>query len=392
MHKNRPVVSEEYLGMPMDRRSAVLRVVGSGAALGGFCGGAFGQDKAVRVGTTLDMSGPQKVSGPEMLQGSKAFFNAMNRAGGVHGARIELVVKDDHSHVETAAANALAFQADPGVLALLHPLGTRQTAAIMDALQDLPIIGPMTGTTALRKKPSPNTFWVRASYDDEIEKLFSTAVTLGISRIGLIHPADPFGEALLAAFKASAERFKVQPTVIATTPNTGSTAVEAAAQAIAKAAPQVVIMGLVTAAAPHFIRALRASGGTSTVYGLSPSMGIYTLQELGDLAQGVGFSIVVPSPFAAKHEIVRRYQADMAASGFRDFSLGSLECYINAAVLAEGLRRAGPTPTRASLLLALERAGRFDLGGFPVQYGKGIREGSRFVDVAVMGRNGRFLT
>jgi branched-chain amino acid transport system substrate-binding protein len=61
---------------------------------------------------------------------------------------------------------------------------------------------------------------------------------------------------------------------------------------------------------------------------------------MGDLAKGLGFVIVVPSPYSTKFEIVRRYQADMLASGVKEFSLPSLEGYIDAAVLAEGMRRA----------------------------------------------------
>jgi len=47
-------------------------------------------------------------------------------------------------------------------------------------------------------------------------------------------------------------------------------------------------------------------------------------------ARGLGFSLVVPPPFAPMHEIVRRYQADMQASGNTEYSLTSREGCINA--------------------------------------------------------------
>lgn len=376
----------------MGRRRALKRLVGGGAAVVGMHGAVWAQAKTLRIGTTLDATGPEKANGLAMHQGSTAFFNAVNRNGGINGAKVELQLADDKFNVDAAKTNALAFRADPSVVALLHPLGTRQTAAMMDAFQDLAIVGPFTGTAGLRKKPSPNTFWVRASYDQEVEKLISTAVTLGINQIGLVHPKDPLGAGLLAAFNAACERHKVKPAVIATTPNTVSTEVEPAAQEIAKVSPQVVLMGLAAGAAPHFVRALRKAGGKSNVYGLSIAMSAQSIRELGELSHGVGFSIIVPSPFAAKYEVVRRYQADMTASGFTDFSLPSLECYIDAAVLAEGIRRAGGAPTRAAVIAGLEQLDTFDVGGLRVHYGKGVREGSRFVDVAVIGKDGRFLS
>lgn len=140
---------------------------------------ARAQGKTLRVGTTLDATGPEKANGLAMHQGSTAFFNALNRNGGLNGTKVELLFADDKFNVDAAKNNALAFRADPSVVALLHPLGMRQTVVMMVAFQDLPILGPFTGTAGLRKKPSSDTFWVRASYDQEVEKLISTAVTLG---------------------------------------------------------------------------------------------------------------------------------------------------------------------------------------------------------------------
>jgi len=82
----------------------------------------------------------------------------------------------------------------------------------------------------------------------------------------------------------------------------------------------------------------------------------------------------------------------MQASGFTDYSLPSLEGYIDARVLAEGLRHAGSAPTRAGVIAALEQVESLDLGGVQIAYGKGKREGSRFVDVAVIGSGGRFMS
>lgn len=375
---------------PLPRRRDILRLAGAGAAC--LAAPVLAQARVIRIGATFANSGPEKVNGAGLFQGSSAYFNALNRAGGIHGMKVELISADDQFNPDFAKQNALAFQADPTVLALIHPLGTRQTAAAMDAVKDMAIVGPNTGTVALRKKPSPNTFWVRANYDQEVERLIRTATTLGISQIGLVHPKDQLGAGLLAAFNAACEKFKVKPAVIATTPSTVSPEVGPAAQEIAKVAPQVVIMGLGAGTAPLFVRALRQAGASSTIYGLSIAMSAQNIRDLGDLARGLGFSIIVPSPFATKYEIVRRYQADMEASGSSDFSLPSLEGYIDARVLAEGLRRAGPAPTRASLVAALEQIEILDLGGLRVGYGKGTREGSQFVDVAVIGSGGRFMS
>ena len=64
---------------------------------------------------------------------------------------------------------------------------------------------------------------------------------------------------------------------------------------------------------------------------------------------------------------------------------------MGAKVLVEGLRRAGPNPTRAKLVQALESMGRYDLGGTRVGISPENRIGSRFVEVTVMGGSGKLM-
>ena len=348
------------------------------------------QSRTLRVGTTFDEIGAEKANGTGNYRGALAFFDALNKTGGINGAKVELVKADDKFTPELAKINALAFQADKSILAMINPLGTRQTAAIMEAVQDLAIVGPNTGTAGLRKTSPPNVFWIRASYDAEVAKLIETGVTLGMSKIGIVYPKDPLGLSVLAAFQKSMAAAKLQPVVMATTPSTASPDVEPAAQAIAKAQPQMVIMVL-GGIAPLFLKALRAAGGTSALYGLSISASPANITAMGESGRGLGFALVVPSPFATKHELVRRYQADMAASGWTDYSTPTLEGYVNARVLAEGLRRAGSNVTRASLITALDGITNLTLGGITINFGGGNRNGSSFVDVGMIGVGGRLI-
>ena len=60
-------------------------------------------------------------------------------------------------------------------------------------------------------------------------------------------------------------------------------------------------------------------------------------------------------------------------------------------MLVEGLRRAGPNPTRAKLVQALKSLGRYDLGGTAVGYSSDNRRGSRFVEVTVIGGSDKLM-
>ena len=204
-----------FLARPTTSRRRVLTGLAATAAVG-LGMPAIAQGKSIRIGTTFDNSSVEKANGQGLYQGSSAFFNALNKSGGINGTKVDLVMADDTFKPEVAKANALAFEKDSAVLALLHPLGTRQTSEVMDAVPGMAVVGPITGTVSLRKKTAPNTFWVRVNYDQEVEKLVTTAAVLGQSRIGLVHSNDPLGQSVLAAFKAALAKAKLEPAVIAT--------------------------------------------------------------------------------------------------------------------------------------------------------------------------------
>src|SRR6266702_635603 len=52
---------------------------------------------------------------------------------------------------------------------------------------------------------------------------------------------------------------------------------------------------------------------------------------------------------------------------------------------------AGPRPTREKLVAALESLNRFDLGGVDVTYGPGIRTGTSYIDITIVGKSGKFM-
>jgi ABC-type branched-subunit amino acid transport system substrate-binding protein len=81
----------------------------------------------------------------------------------------------------------------------------------------------------------------------------------------------------------------------------------------------------------------------------------------------------------------------MTAAGYAEFSHLSLEGYINAKVVAEGLRRAGKGLTRAGLMSALDSMRNYNLGGMEVTFGQGAASGSRFVELTMVNSQGKLI-
>ena len=113
--------------------------------------------------------------------------------------------------------------------------------------------------------------------------------------------------------------------------------------------------------------------------------------ELGDQAFGISVTQLVPNPFKQVVAVSKEYNRLLGSAGAPaaekpDYI--SFEGFIAAKVLCEALRRAGPALTRAGFVQALSTM-KMDLGGFEVKFSPDNRNGSDFVDMTMIGRQGR---
>lgn len=87
-----------------------------------------------------------------------------------------------------------------------------------------------------------------------------------------------------------------------------------------------------------------------------------------------------------------REARDLAKSaGQTDLSPIFLEGFCGAKVLVEALRRAGPKPTRQTVLKALDSIRKFDLGGLEIGYSPEDHSGSNFVEMSIIGTDHKFV-
>jgi ABC-type branched-subunit amino acid transport system substrate-binding protein len=90
--------------------------------------------------------------------------------------------------------------------------------------------------------------------------------------------------------------------------------------------------------------------------------------------------------------VVRDFQqAWKAAQVALEPSHLALEGYINARVFAEALRRAGRNLTRSGFIDSTWAIKNLDLGGFSVSFNEGNQNASRFVELTMVSRDGRFI-
>ena len=352
---------------------------------------AFAQD--ILIGQVAPLSGVLGDTGKEMVLGVKVYFDHVNAKGGINGKKIKLIIKDDAYVVaDTVRLTREVIEKDR-VVALIGFAGTGNVGELLkqNVLADakIALVAPYTGGEPLRTPFNPNIFHIRAGYADEAEEMVKQLDRQGIKRIAVMYQDDPFGKSGLAGVEAALKKRNL-PLIASAGYEKNTDNVTDAVKALAGALPQAVIMISINKSTAAFIRQFRDVAPGVQLFNIS----VVNPKELARLAgeekaRGVGIAQVMPYPYSPAVAVVNEYQQLMAkyAPG-KELSYTSLEEFIGAKVLVEGLRKAGPNPTREKVINALATMRKFDVGGFTVSFSPDNRIGSRFVEVTIIGKNG----
>lgn len=343
----------------------------------------------IKIGQTAGFTGAVAATVKEATEGAKLYFDAANARGGVNGQRIELVSLDDKFDPKLAAANAKEL-IDKGVICIFLNRGTPHTQAIMPLLTEhkIPLIGPSTGAMLLHQPVHPWLFNVRATYQREAERAVAHLSLIGVDRIALVHVDDSFGaDAVQGAIKglkqvnkepAALEKYdRAKPNYAAIMP-----------RLLAKSPQAIMLIGSGTAIVDG-MKAIRAAGSNAQLVTLSNNASKGFVKELGPIAHGVVVSQVYPYERSIAAPVVKEAM-DLAKAKNIELSPTTLEGFVSAKVLVEGLRRAGPAPTRDKLRRALETLNRYDIGGIELSYSSTDHTGLDYADLSIIGADGRF--
>lgn len=343
------------------------------------------------IGQTAGFTGIVAAGVKEATDGARAYFDTVNRAGGIDGRRIELVSLDDKFDPKIAGQNCETLIVERKVFALFLTRGTPHAEACLPVINQykVPLIAPSTGAQLLHEPVQPYVFNVRAKYQDEVIDAIRYFSTVGQSKIALVHVDDSFGKDARAGFERGMERFHLKPTAIVVYDRVKAEMAAAAAQAL-RVEPDAVVIAGSGQSVVDFIKAFRAAGGVAQLMTLSNNSSAGFVKNLGDLGHGVIVSQIAPSPTSGTTALGRAFQSDTKAAGVTP-SYAAMEGYMAARVLVEGLKRAGASPRRESLVSGLESLRNWDMGGVSITYSPTRRTGSEFTELSIIDANGRFV-
>lgn len=348
------------------------------------------------ISQVAPLTGVLASTGKQMVVGGQIYFDHINASGGVNGQKIRLQVSDDGYKVADTVRLTREALARPEVVALFGFAGTANVGQLLTdgvlAQGGAALVAPYTGGEPLRNPFNPWIFHVRAGYGDETEHMVRQVTTLGMTRVAVMYQDDGFGKAGLQGVERALTK-RGLTLAVAAPYERNTDKVDGAVKTILASDAQAVIMIAVNRPTSAFIKRYREAGGGAQLYNISV-VNPAEIVKLAGLknAHGLGISQVVPYPYMPALPVVREYQRLLKQYAPNELvNYTSFEQFLGAKVLVEGLRRAGPKPTRAQVIKALESMNNFDLGGTLVRYAPDNRIGSRYVEVTVISGTGKLL-
>lgn len=361
--------------------------------IGGLAQAQTQTQTQIRIGQTAGLTGAVAASVKEATDGARLYFDAVNARGGIGGQKLELVSLDDQFDPKLSVENARTL-IDQGVIALFLTRGTPHNQAILPLLSaaKVPLVGPSTGAMALHQPVHPWLFNVRATYQREAERAVRHLVQIGVERIAIVQVADSFGddaaEGALRGFGAGAK-----PVVHDPYDRAKPDFSKIVPRIVAADAQAVLFIGSGTAVVDG-MKALRAAGSKAQLLTLSNNASSGFVKALGEQAQGVIVSQVLPPERSFGTPMVKEAHDLAQARGAKapEITPALLEGFAAAKVLTEGLRRAAAAGqlNRSGLQRALEGLNRYDLGGLELSYSATDHSGLDYADLSIIGADGRF--
>ena len=164
-------------------------------------------EEPLRIGFLADFSGPLAEFGPSILTGVELAIKHLNDAGGVLGHSVEIVVGDTALDPTQATEEARRLIEVEGVHAIVGPLASSITLAIVESVAadaGIPVISP-SATSPQLTIAADNDFLFRSTVSDAAQGpvLAQLAADEGYSNVGVIFLNDPYGQGLAEAFEAA---------------------------------------------------------------------------------------------------------------------------------------------------------------------------------------------
>jgi len=276
----------------------------------------------VKIGVTAPLTGPLAESGRWQTQGAKLAVDEINKAGGVLGRPLELVIEDDQS---TNPGIVLAFSklaGNPDFAAFVGSIRSTQVHAMAPDVLKLgkpvliggtdPVLTHMGNPWYFRFRPN-DVYSARVIAD-------YGAKVLGKKKWAIVHSTDAFGTSGMKYLVESLKGMGIEPVLIQGYPN-NSQDFTAVALAVKQSGADVMGTYMFEADQAIFAKQLRQLGVTLTWVGSPTTVSVTALKLAGPALYG-SYAVTdfnrdsseAAKAFSTKYEAAYKTPADFLSS------------------------------------------------------------------------------
>jgi serine/threonine protein kinase len=359
-------------------------------------------EKEIILGMSAPFSGPSRELGRDMEVGIRTHLDYVNEHGGIAGRSIRLVALDDGYEPGRALANMRELFEKHQALAVVGNVGTPTAEKTVPyALEkEMVFFGAFTGASLLRKNPPERfVFNYRASYEEETAAMVKYLLEIKKvkpEQIGVFAQKDGYGDAGFRGVAKSLRKFRDAEQILRAGYDRNTANVEEAVQQVLRNPDlRAIIMVATYKPAALFIRKIKDAGkdllfANVSFVGSNPLA--EELREAGaKYCDGVMVTQVVPHPQSQASAVLKYRELLARYRPNEEPSFVSLEGYVAAMILSEGLRRAGDNLNTDSLIDALENIRNLDLGiGTALTFGPSEHQASHKVWGTILDRDGKY--
>ena len=326
-------------------------------------------DDEILVGSSLALGGHAGYLGTQTLHGALAYIKHVNQQGGIHGRTIKVSAYDDGYDPPRCVTNTQKLIVQDKVFALFCYVGTPTTVKILPLVEEarIPVVGMFTGANALREPLNRYLINVRASYYQETGAAVKHLVeAMKLKKIAVFYQYDAYGFDGLKGTEIALRPYGLVPVATGTYIRGTLDVDEGLRKIMAAQAEAVVMIGTYEPCA-KFIRLAKERHFSPVFYNVSFVGADELARLLGRIEAKIIVTQVVPPPEVSESNKelwgAREYVALLKQYYPSDRpNFVSLEGYINAKVLVEGLERAGRDLNREKFINAIESIQELDLG------------------------------
>lgn len=269
--------------------------------------------------------------GNQLLTGSNVYFDKLNQQGGIKGAKIKLLVKNDGYEPNQAIINTREFILNDQVDAILGSLGTSTSYAVLPIIQQFktPYLMPFSGAKQLYTSNNDFVFNIRASYNDEaIEQVNYLIQEKGHTNVGILIQADEYGLVVENALTQALAQFKLKPKKIARYKR-NSNDIQKALTLLKKSGVTAVFIVGSSHAAATFINRGFEQDFTPDYTSMSFTSNSHLFSRLL-YPTSLMITQVLPEPQQCHLALCIEFLKDMAKKNIKQPSIFHLEGYLNA--------------------------------------------------------------